>query len=115
MSRSALKKKASVTEKATIPKSEGALYYTGFGQDYETPPPERTCPKDCCLICGDKCNALSKDPLKLALVIGTTSLLISLVSTILTATVVSQRILRLEEYPQTFGITNINETFSPGG
>eukprot|EP01083_Nonionella_stella_P251323 867235_1 len=55
------------------------------------------------------------DPLKLALIIATLALLISLVATLMIATIVTGRIERMEEYPKTYGITNVNNTYSPGG
>ena len=96
----------------TSGKGDGSLYYTGFAGGWastSTAAKPSAAEGD-----GKKCQNCCKDPLKLALIIGILALLISLIAVIMTLSIVGGRINRLEEYPDTYGITNVNETYSPG-
>ena len=93
-------------------KGDGSLYYTGFGGGWQLSPNTTSAASGSSE--GGKCAKFCSDPLKLALLIGTLALLISLLATIMTVTIISGRIDRLQEYPSTYGITNVNETYEPG-
>ena len=89
----------------TSAKGDGSLYYTGFSGGWAASPNKEG---------GDKCENCCKDPLKLALIIGILALLVSITAVIMTLSVTNSRIDRMMEYPDTYGITNVNETYSPG-
>ena len=61
----------------------------------------------------NKCKFF-KDPLNLALIIGILALLFSIFATLMTHKIVNKKVDRLQDYPSTYGITNINETYTPG-
>eukprot|EP00484_Ammonia_sp_Unknown_P013073 CAMPEP_0197078964 /NCGR_PEP_ID=MMETSP1384-20130603/213379_1 /TAXON_ID=29189 /ORGANISM="Ammonia sp." /LENGTH=1120 /DNA_ID=CAMNT_0042517833 /DNA_START=6 /DNA_END=3369 /DNA_ORIENTATION=- len=91
--------------------ANGSLYYTGFSGGWKSAQaPVRASNEE-----QGKCSAFCRDPLKLALVISTLALLISLVATMMTFSVMGGRISALEAMPTTYGITNVNETYTPGG